>query len=171
MTTARALLLVLACAVPLAASAQWQWVDKNGRRVFSDQAPPPEVPAKNILRQPGVRGTPVVAEEPAAAASAAKPAASGLKISGKDKELEAKRKQAEAAEAEKKKAAEKEVAEQRAENCKRARSAKATIDSGVRLQRVNDKGEREFIDDKARAAELQRVQSVIARDCEGAGAQ
>jgi hypothetical protein len=164
----RAFLLVLACALPLVATAQWQWVDKDGRRVFSDKAPPPEVPAKNILRQPGVRGQPVVAEASAPVASAAKPAASGLKISGKDKELEDKRKLAEAAEAEKKKAAEKELAAQRAENCSRAKNAKATIDSGVRLARTNDKGEREIMDDQARAAELQKLQSIIARDCASA---
>jgi hypothetical protein len=150
MIASRALLLVLACALPLAAAAQWQWVDKDGRRVFSDKAPPPDIPAKSILKQPRGRGQPVVAEpaEPAASAAtatAAQPAASGLKVSGKDKVLEDK--------------------PQRAENCSRAKNAKATIESGVRLARTNDKGEREIIDDNARAAELQRLQSIIARDC------
>ncbi|WP_216088085.1 DUF4124 domain-containing protein, partial [Shigella flexneri] len=30
-----------------------QWVDKDGRKVFSDRPPPVDVPAKNILKQPG----------------------------------------------------------------------------------------------------------------------
>ena len=53
MKTLRIALLALACTVPLAATAQWQWLDKDGRKVFSDKAPPPEVPANRIVKQPG----------------------------------------------------------------------------------------------------------------------
>ena len=53
MNAARIGLLALACTLPLAAVAQWQWLDKDGRKVFSDKSPPPDIPAKNILKQPG----------------------------------------------------------------------------------------------------------------------
>ncbi|HZY15413.1 MAG TPA: DUF4124 domain-containing protein, partial [Ramlibacter sp.] len=43
MNALRLILLVLACSVPLAAAAQWQWLDKDGRKVFSDRAPPPDI--------------------------------------------------------------------------------------------------------------------------------
>jgi hypothetical protein len=33
------------------------------------------------------------------------------------------------------------------------------------MARVNDKGEREIIDDTTRAAEMKRAQEVIASDC------
>jgi hypothetical protein len=163
-TRALAVAVALACgALPLSATAQWQWLDKDGRKVFSDKAPPPEVPAKNILRQPGMRP---VAIEPAAAASApVKAAVAAPKLTGKDSALEEKRKQALAAEAEKKKAEEGETKAAQADNCKRAREAKGTIDSGVRLSRVNDKGEREIMDDSARSSEAQRLQAIIDRDC------
>lgn len=49
-------LLVLGSACLLGATAvqaQWQWVDQNNKKVFSDQAPPPDIPDKNILRRPG----------------------------------------------------------------------------------------------------------------------
>jgi hypothetical protein len=166
-TRAFAVALALACgALPLTAAAQWQWLDKDGRKVFSDKSPPPDIPAKNILKQPGVRA-PVAEAEPATAATAtAKMAGASLpKVTGRDGELEARRKQAESAEADKKKAQERADNEAQADSCKRAREAKATIDSGVRLSRVNDKGEREVMDDAARAAEVQRVQVVISRDC------
>ncbi|WBY02043.1 DUF4124 domain-containing protein [Ramlibacter tataouinensis] len=168
MTALRALALACICIVPLAASAQWQWVDKDGRRVFSDKAPPPEVPEKSILRRPGVKATaPAPAEEPAAAASAPAKAvaANQPRVSGKDKALEDKKKQAEAAEAEKKKAQQAEVAKAREDNCARARQGKATFDSGMRIARVNAKGEREILDDNQRAAEVKRLEEVIARDC------
>lgn len=170
MTALRALALACICVLPLAASAQWQWVDQDGRRVFSDKAPPPEVPDKNILRRPGMRAA--VPAGPLEAASAPAPAkavaANVPKISGKDKVLEERKKQAEAAEAEKKKAQEEEVARAQADNCTRARQGKAQYDSGQRIARVNDKGEREILDDNQRAAEVKRLQEVIARDCKGA---
>lgn len=163
MNPLRTTLLVLACALPLTALAQWQWIDKDGRKVFSDRSPPPDVPAKNILTQPGGRA--VAAEPEAGAASAAAKAASAPKISGKDKELEDKKKQAETAEAEKKKAEEEKIAKSKLENCDRAKKAKATFDSGVRVAHVNAKGEREIMDDKARAAETKRLQVIIDADC------
>ena len=168
MNALRALAVVACCALPLAAVAQWQWIDKDGRRVFSDKSPPPEIPARNILKAPHGRALPVDPEPPAAAASAtaaARPASGALKVSGKDKGLEEKKKQAEAAEAEKKKAADREFAEKKADNCKRAREAKATLDSGIRLSRVNEKGEREVLDDTQRAAEGRRLDDAIASNC------
>lgn len=179
MKAIRFALLAAACALPLAASAQWQWIDKTGRKVFSDQAPPPDIPAKSILKAPGGRMPVQPAEADAAAnatgtgtavaaAAPAKPAASGAsapKTSGKDKELEDKKKQAEAADAEKKKADQEKVAKARADNCDRAKKAKATFDSGVRVARTNDKGEKEIVDDAYRATETKRLQGIIDTEC------
>jgi hypothetical protein len=162
----RLTLLGLACTLPAVGFAQWQWIDNNGRKVYSDQSPPASIPAQNILRQPGVKGTPVVAE---AAAEPAKAQASAPKLAGKDKQLEEKKKQAETAEAEKKKAEEERVAKVRADNCVRAKRAKADMDSGARIARTNDKGEREYLDDDARAAESKRLEGIVASDCKPAG--
>jgi hypothetical protein len=82
-----------------------------------------------------------------------------------DAKLEEKKKQAEQAEAAKKKAEEERIAKLKAENCERARKAKAALDSGVRLATVNAKGERDFMDDAARAAESKRIQGIVAADC------
>ena len=169
MKSARALFFALAMATSLTAAAQYQWIDKNGSRVYSDVAPPADIPAKNILKQP--RGSSLsapVTEAPAQAAPAAAAAsapASGPATAGVDKALEEKKKQAEAAEAAKKKAEEQKLAQARAENCKRAREGKATLDSGVRMARTNDKGEREVLDDTQRAAELKRINGIIQSDC------
>ncbi|HSW17979.1 MAG TPA: DUF4124 domain-containing protein [Ramlibacter sp.] len=175
MTIFRIFVLALACSAPALALAQWQWIDGSGRRVYSDQAPPPEVPAKNILRQPGVRPAVLMIDTPAQAASAPAPAqtaaaptlaASGAKApAGRDKELEAKRKQAEAAEADKRKLEEERIAKLKVDNCSRARQAKLAVDSGQRIRRMNDKGEPEFLDDAARAAEARRLNEIIASDC------
>lgn len=163
----RVLLLGALWAISITASAQWQWLEADGRKVFSDRPPPSEVPAKNILKQPGPRGLPVQAppaqaDVPAAAASAA---ASAPRIAGKDPKLEAKKKQAEEAEAAKKKAEEEKFARDKAQSCERSRRAMATLNSGVRIQQTNAKGEREYLDDAGRSAETRRVQGVIDADC------
>lgn len=169
-TRVLAVALALACgALPLAATAQWQWVEKDGRKVFSDKAPPPDIPAKNIVRQPGMRA-PLAGPDAVSATASATPApapsaANVPKLAGKESELENRRKQALAAESDKKKAQENEDKTAQADSCRRSRESKAAFESGVRVARTNDRGEREILDDSARAVELQRVQAVITRDC------
>jgi len=168
MKAVRLALLSLACLVPLAAVAEWQWLDKEDRRVFSDQPPPPDIAPNRILKQPGMRSATVPADTaPAPVAAKAAPAGvdPALKPAGKDKALEEKRRQAAAAEAEKKKAEEEKVAAMRADNCGRARAAKTNLESGQRIAFVNDKGEREIMDDTRRAAEIKRTEEIIASDC------
>jgi len=164
---ARIALLALACTLPMIASAQWIWVEKDGRKVFSDRAPTPDVPAERILKSP--RGAALPA---AAAPVAGTPADTGAektaaipKPAGKDKALEDRKKQIAAEAADKKKAEEANVIALRNENCSRARTAKVSYETGARVSRVNAQGEREYLSDDERAAELKRLQQVIQRDC------
>lgn len=172
------LLLAVACTWAMGATAQWQWIDKDGRKVFSDRPPPQEIPEKSILKQPGGnlprRAAPPVASTsgddaqaaatPSAAASAPKLPASAPG-SGKDKALEEKKAQAEAAEAAKKKAEDERLAKARADNCTRAQQAKAVFDTGKPITQPNAQGERIFLDEAGRAAEAKRLDSIIASDC------
>lgn len=159
-------LCVLACALalPLAAGAQWQWIDNQGKKVFSDQPPTADVPEKNILRRPGGKAAAAAPTTDAPKTDAAV-AAPAPKTAGVDKELEEKARKAEEAEKAKRAAEEQKVAKAKADNCNRARQGKATMDSGMRVARLNDKGEREIMDDQARAAEQRRLQDVINADC------
>lgn len=161
------------------ASAQWQWIGKDGRKVFSDQSPPAEIQEKDIIKRPNgsVRtSAPVAADtagvpagalagKPAGAASGPLAKASSPKVTGKDAELEAKKKKAEEEQAEKKKAEDEKVAKAKAENCSRAKSGLATLKSGVRMAARNDKGETEVFDDAKRAAESKRAQEIIDASC------
>ena len=177
-----------ACTLSLGAAAQWQWIDKDGRKVFSDRPPPQDVPDNKILKQP--RFTPTLPVPPVAAASAeaapaaakpasaaagspadtdaapaARPAASAAAGSGKDKELEKKKAQAEADEAAKKKAEEAKPTAARAENCNRAKDAKVLYETGRPMRKPDAQGELIFMDEAARAAEMRRIQSIIDADC------
>lgn len=157
------------CMAPAIALAQWGWTDAQGRKIYSDQPPPVEVPERNILRRPSGSAAPAAAPaaNPADAVTAAGTPAPGAapKPTGVDKELQERARQAEEAEKAKRAAEEQRIAKARAENCSRARQGKATFDSGMRVARTNAKGEREIMDDQARADEQRRLQTIIDADC------
>lgn len=154
----KTLILALAgVSLSISAWAQWQWIDKDGRKVFSDRPPPAGIQDKDILKRA------VADSRPATVPTAAK--ASAPQLLGKDAALEARKKQAEDAEAASKKAEEEKMAKARAENCDRAKKGLASFESGVRMSITNARGEREVMDDAARAAETKRLQAIASSDC------
>lgn len=156
------------CLLSFGVSAQWQWIDNGGRKVFSDQPPPDTIPEKNILRRAGglqPRSPSIVTPSDAPAAAASAPRTGASQTTGVDKALEEKARKAEEAEKAKQAAELQKLAQAKADNCNRARQGKATFDSGIRVARVNAQGEREILDDGARSAEQKRLQSVIDSDC------
>ncbi len=168
----------LSCAVPAFAAAEWKWRDASGRIVYSDRPPPSSVPDRAILRSPkGLIAQPVppspttpslVPGTPATVPSTAAPAPAGAASGAAprvDKELEERRRKETDAKAAQQKAEEDKLLAARAENCARARGQLRQLDDGIRIAKVNEKGEREILDDKARAAEAARVRTIIASDC------
>ena len=156
------LMVALAAAVSLPASAQWKWRDKAGQTQYSDLPPPSGTPEADILQRPAPAAAPRAAA-PSAAATASAPLL--VPKTGGDPELEAKRKKTEQDEAAKKRAEDDRVAVARVDNCARAKVQLKALEDGQRLSRINAKGEREYLDDKGRAEEAQRSRNVIAADC------
>lgn len=157
---------IVSCSVP--AIAQWQWIDGQGQKVFSDRAPPPDIPAKNVLRRPGGAGS-VKMTSPAVA----EPAPAAVKSTadkGVDKGLEEQKRKQEAQETAKADAEKQQREKQRQDNCNRAKQAKVTLSSGRLLSSVNANGERGYMDEAARDAESKRADAVIASDCGPAAA-
>lgn len=156
-------MLALLCACSFFSAsvhAQWQWVDEQGRKVFSDRPPPPQVPADRIHKRP--------AGSKAPAATAATPSAPGPGT-GVDKDLQARKTADEAAKSQREltqaQEQEKKRARARQDNCARAQAAQTSLADGRLLSHTNAKGERVFMDDTTRAAERQRAQATIASDC------
>ena len=154
------LALPLLWQVAAPAFGQWMWKDDQGKVVASDQPPPISIPQSRIIKEPRARpaGAPApVADKDAAKADAPKSAA--------DRELEAKQHQKEAAEAAKK--ADDEAVKSRAmqDNCSAVRGNLAALQAGGRAARFNDKGERIYLDDAARASEIQKSQGQISQYC------
>lgn len=154
--------IVLLSSLCLPAAAQWKWRDKNGQTQYSDLPPPQGTPESAVLQRPSgakLRSMPA-ADTEAAASAPALPAPKTV-----EPELEAKLRKAEQEKAAKSKVEDEKIAAQRAENCTRARSQMRVIDDGLRIARINEKGEREILDDKGRAEEASRAKAVIASDC------
>jgi len=145
--------LILALFLALPAAAQvYEWRDAEGRLNYSDQ-PPHGVEAKLI--RPG-RPSAATAEE---AAEASPPTLA-------ERELEFRERRAEEAEAKARAEQDSRQAAERERMCTQARSQLAALQSGQRVSRFNQRGEREYLDDVERTAEITRAQDFIRNNCE-----
>ena len=172
------LVVLLATFMALAAGAQtapqpslWKWRDAAGRVHVSDLPPPLSVPAKDILDRPPLQrkaaaaATAAASAASASSASSAASAAVGNTGSRSDPELDARRKRAADEQTAQARLQQDRDLALRTENCARAKGALAGLTDGQRMTRTNAKGEREVLDDKERADEMQRARAVIASDC------
>ena len=180
------LLISIAMGAAVPAMAQWQWIDKDGRKVFSDRPPGLEVPEKNIVKRPkgygaltgvqtsgtgpALRDVAPAAEDGEEAASPADGAAPATKAAapakaGKDKALEAKKAAEEKAKADAEKANKDKQVAAKADNCKRAQQQKAMYDTGKAVRMPNEKGEMVFQNADQRAAEIKRTDEAIFNNC------
>ncbi|WP_422016005.1 DUF4124 domain-containing protein [Roseateles sp.] len=163
----KTLLLALLClAMTGAAQAQWKWRDAKGNVQYSDMPPPSGTPEKDILQRPVVTRPTIVVAPPGmqpSAASAPRPAASGPTKA--ELEAAARQKQEQDSQAAKQKDDERRAAQQRRENCSRAQANLRDLQSGGRITRTNEKGERIYMEDAQIAAEVSRARDLITSEC------
>lgn len=178
-------LLVISLFLAAPAFAEiYQWRDAQGQVHYSD-TPPAGTNARPLretqksanARQSGDAdaGNPTEAADktgqPAkdgagASPEGAKPSADSKKPKTfAEKEVEFRQRRAEAAEASAKAETERQQAAARQRDCERARNQLAALESGQRMARFNGAGEREVLDDAARADEVARARSSIASTC------
>jgi hypothetical protein len=159
----RITLAIMALCLAMPAAAQmYKWKDANGKWQYSDAPPPGNVKAEKL------RGAAAPPEAPAASADkqgAAKDASkSGPKTIAEQEQAFRKRQldAAKANEANEKKLADARIQE---ENCKRNRQALAGFEAGGRQSRINEKGERVYLDDAQLAAEAVKAREAVASTC------
>jgi hypothetical protein len=140
----------------------WKWRDASGQINVSDLPPPASVPAKDILERPPVQRK---SAEAAAVAASAASASQTTAAARTDPELEARRKRTADEQVALQQQQQERDAAVRADNCSRASAQLALLNDGQRIARTNAQGEREVLDDKARAEELQRTRAVVASNC------
>ena len=177
MTRRSPLLAALAVAlvagtVAAGAAAQWAWKDDNGRLVYSNIPPPPNVKASQIVSQPGA--APAAARpgpsydsdmNKPAATPAASPAAPTKPKTAVELEAEFRKRQQERADSERKtqEAQQKEAA--KAAECERARGYLRALEDGMRIRRSDAAGNQEYLDDAQRVAETERARKTVAQLC------
>jgi hypothetical protein len=158
-------LLLLSIATP--AQAQWKWRDAVGKLQFSDLPPPQGTPEKDILQRPKNQQPQRIVVVPYGASAASAPAAPVVASGPSKAELErqAREKQQEKDVQARQKDADAKLAEQRRDNCVRAKENMKLLQDGARLTRNNEKGEPVFIDERQRAEEIQRTRGLIDSEC------
>lgn len=164
---------LVATALAAPAVAQWAWKDDNGRTVYSDRPPPASVKADRIVRQPANAQTvlpPANSGAPATDAAAAPPRPADARPapaprSVAEQEMEFRKRQQERADAEKKAQDEQNKAAAKAAECERARGYLRALEEGQRVARTDAAGNREFLDDSQRAAEMDRTRRIVQSSC------
>lgn len=151
-----------ACAVLVAlgvpAAAQYVWLDEKGVKQYSDMPPPASVPASRILKQPG---TPAPASQPAQQETADTPSSKSAPTLA-EQNAAFKKRQQDVADKEKKATEQSRLAAEKAKNCDRARAYLRSLESGERIVHANQNGEREFLSDQQRSAEMRDVREALA---------
>ena len=170
------LIALLGLALAASAQAQWKWRDVKGNVQYSDRPPPPGTLDKDILLRPATAARNVIvipavvpfgvpASAPASA-PAARPAASAASAPSKaEQEAAARQKLEQDRESAKLKEEERRQAEQRRENCARAQTSLRDLQSGARITRTNERGERVYMDDAQRQAEAERARQLVGTEC------
>jgi Domain of unknown function (DUF4124) len=142
---------------------QYKWIDKDGKTQYGDIPPP------------GVKATPVQGSAAPARAPAAesKPAAKDAKAAAKgpltpaEQEAEFRKRQIEAQKGREKDEKTAQERETRRANCSNAQDQVRSLESGQRISRTDAKGERYFIEDAERAADLARARKAASEWCSG----
>ncbi len=165
--------IVLAGFASSPSEAQWAWKDGNGRTVYSDRPPPPDIKAGSIVRQPNTQtlANPAPASgplddagKPADAKGDTKSAPNAPKTVA-EREMEFRKRQQERADSEKKAAEEQTKSATKTAECDRARGYMKSLEDGIRIQKTDASGNREYLDDAQRAAEMDRTRKIMQSAC------
>lgn len=165
-------LVCAALAAPVHASAQWKWVDRDGRVTYSDLPPPAGTQGSRVTIRPDV-ATPVPPPSspspPGVPVGAGSPAGAGVpgtpSVADRAAAFEARRQEREAAQ----RAAELRARESEtlARACEQLRGSLRTLESGMRLAETGPDGERRVVDSDERTARIEETRRALRTNCGG----
>lgn len=150
----------LIAALPVAAQQLYKYVGPDGKVQYSDRPPPDGRKAEKVTssRLSSVPGAPVAAANTDAAKASAPKTPAEQDQAFRQRRLE----QDEKAKKDDKLAQEQQM---KADSCANARRELAGMQSGARVARLNEKGERVFLDDAGTQNEVARMEREIAAGC------
>jgi hypothetical protein len=151
---------ILAMAAPSLAQV-YKCVDASGKTVYS------QVPCPANTKSSSVRTAPPAPRpsSPSAASDAKPAAASAGPKTAAELEQEFRKRRADQEEARKKEQEKIAESKDREDNCRAARAQLAGMDAGTRQVRIDEKGERVFLDDSQIAREKDRMRRVVQEMC------
>jgi hypothetical protein len=159
----RTLFFALAMVFSAASMAQqYKWVDKNGKTQYGD-IPPAGVKA-TPLKGPSSAPAAAPAAESKGAAKDAKGAAKGP-LTPAEQDAAFRKRQQDAEKAREKEAKSAEEAQAKRENCANSTEQLRALESGQRVGRTDAKGERYYIDDEQRNAEIAKARKIAQQSC------
>jgi len=142
----------------------YKWKDADGRIRYSDSPPSGKTPYEMLTGKKAAAGHAQAADSAAPAQQAPNDKTGN---SAADKELDAKKRKAEA-ENQQKKAQEKlDEKKVREDNCKSAKSNVQNYKQGGRMYKVDESGERHYLDDKDLADGLDKANKEVDQWCDG----
>ncbi len=144
----QAFFLVVLCFLTFSVyAAMYRWVDKEGKTHYSDQ-PPSDADAKAVNAKPASGSSSSTAVK-----------------SYQEKDQEFKKRRIEEQEADKKQKVELANTQAKQKNCSDAKSRLALLQAGGRIAKTNEKGEREFLNDKDRENNLREAEKSVSEWC------
>ncbi len=155
-------LLAAIAATPLCAVADiYQWKDNEGKTQYSDQ-PPPDRPARLVKSGGSAKLTEAENGKAGAADESTKNEDKKGPKSLQEQEQEFRKRKIEAEKAEKAAA---EKADASKKSCAVARNNLKTTEEGRRVYKLDDKGERTYLDDKGLAQETASAKADVSKYC------
>lgn len=143
------LLIAALIASQMAVAQSYKWVDANGRTHYTDQPPGAGKPATALKTAPP-------------AATAAPPA---VQPSLAEQEQAFRKRRQDAEDKSAKTAKEQQAAKERANQCQNARRNLVSLESGARVTRRNEQGEREFLNEEQLETDRSQARRFIQENC------
>lgn len=157
-------------AVTSIAQAQWLWVNEKGVKQLSDQPPPPNIPAKNILKAPRGQSISDLRRDLAAtgngdeaAPADAKAAPSNPKLAERNADYNKRQKESSEKTAKAQEEAKRET--EKKKYCADAKSNLGLLESGARISDTDANGERTFLSDDGRAQKIKEQRQSYDQTC------
>jgi hypothetical protein len=147
-------------AAPAAAQQLYKYVGPDGTMQYSDRPPPNGQKAEKVTRG---RVSTISSGAPAAAAGDAAKSTAPKSLADQEQDFRKRRLEAQEKASKDAKLAEDQGA--RAEACAASRRQLAGLQSGARVAKINENGERVFLEDDGIQQEIQRLQSDVAATC------
>jgi hypothetical protein len=177
----RSVALLLALCVALPVSAQmYKWVDSDGKVQYSDKPPPSNIKTEKLRVPERAASKPAASEakdgtqkdeakggtqKDEAKGDKQKDAAKAGPKTAAEQEQAFRKRQLDAAKAQEGQRQKQAEASDKAENCKRAKAALANLQLGGRQIRIDEKGERVFLDDQQIVRETAKAREEAAAAC------